>query len=204
MENGCVGGGVEAELFDGRLESELIREHLKPGSTTETVRCLTDQTNYLWVFSDNAGMFAWATAYGMNNPNCILDALIKIFDVDVVSEYQHQFWGFETQEDWDRFKDEIDRGSQDEFWKQLVSLVDGGDPQFDPGIVGSQKATIAKSIADDRPELLAVDRMDDLLFAIGETYDREQGARVTQDAGEIALVEALFKSGGAIPQVGRT
>jgi len=44
------------DLFDGRLEELGVREHVKPGATTE--RLLTDGRNYLWVYIDDDGFSA--------------------------------------------------------------------------------------------------------------------------------------------------
>src|SRR5262245_2563674 len=90
------------DLFDGRLEEFGIREHVKPEATTETSRLLTDGRNYLWVYIDDDGFvdclkrptFDWA-------PRKILKALANVFDTDIVSEHEPQFWGFASQEEWD-------------------------------------------------------------------------------------------------------
>jgi hypothetical protein len=35
------------------------------------------------------------------DPGKILNALANVFDTDIISEYEPQYWGFDTQEEWD-------------------------------------------------------------------------------------------------------
>jgi hypothetical protein len=42
------------------------------------------------------------TRYGGNDPGKILKALANVFDTDIASEYEPQYWGFDTQEEWER------------------------------------------------------------------------------------------------------
>jgi len=43
------------DVFDGRLEEFGIREHIEPGQTTNTYRCLSDGHDYVWVRMDGNG-----------------------------------------------------------------------------------------------------------------------------------------------------
>ena len=84
-------------LFDGRLLGVGVHEHHST-ETTANARCLTDGGNFLWVFGDESVGFC---AYGAGgSPHRILRAICDAFDVDIVSEHQCQFWGFETEEEW--------------------------------------------------------------------------------------------------------
>jgi hypothetical protein len=90
---------VAADLFDGRLENFGIREHLTE-NTTKDWRILTDGTdNYLCVAVNDRDSVAYFTRYaGCNNPGHILRAIDQVFDANIVSEHEPQYWGFETDE----------------------------------------------------------------------------------------------------------
>lgn len=85
------------ELFGGRLEHSGIREHVSP-NTNERTRCLTDGRNYLWVDITEDGLVVGQSRYGMNAPVKILSAIAETFDTRIFSEYEPEFWGFDTQE----------------------------------------------------------------------------------------------------------
>ena len=88
------------ELFDGRLEASGVREHVEPDHTTSDWRCLTDGNNCMWVYVDDAGLVGSLTRYASGGaPGKILNAIAEEFDTDVMSEYEPQFWGFDTQEE---------------------------------------------------------------------------------------------------------
>jgi len=89
-----------ADLFDGRLEAFGVYEHCHK-DTNEAKRLLIDGDNYLWVFVTN-GLVTDITRYaGGGDPNKILNAIAKAFDVAIVSEHQPEYWGFDSKEEWD-------------------------------------------------------------------------------------------------------
>jgi hypothetical protein len=110
-----------ADLFGGRLEKYGVREKiikeqdvhewaaeqgltLPPGAggtmpgTTETSRCLTDGTNYMWVEISKRGFVADITRYGDNDPNDILWAIDQEFEAALIDEEHPDYWkGYEGQ-----------------------------------------------------------------------------------------------------------
>ena len=88
------------DLFDGRLEKAGVHEHHSK-KVTANQKCLTDSRNFLWVYGDEKGLVLEFSTYGMNATERILAAIAVEFDVDLVSEHDPEFWGFETQEEWD-------------------------------------------------------------------------------------------------------
>ena len=86
-----------SDVFDGRLEEFGIREHIVPDQTTDTYRCLTDGHEYVWVRMDGSGFF-----WHVRRTSGILYTVANVFKTEVVSEHQGQFWGFDTDEEWDR------------------------------------------------------------------------------------------------------
>jgi hypothetical protein len=89
-----------SDLFDGRLEGFGVHEH-HANETTPNERCITDGRNSLCVYSDEKGLISCFARYGMNAPQRILGAIEEEFGVQIVSEYQPEFWGFKTIEEWD-------------------------------------------------------------------------------------------------------
>src|SRR5262245_12571278 len=89
-----------SDLFDGRLECFNIRE-VKSESPSERGRCLTDGFNYLRVYAKEDGSVWGFERYGPNNPGFILDWIGAVFDTEIFSEYEPQFWGFNSQEEMD-------------------------------------------------------------------------------------------------------
>ena len=87
-----------SDLFDGRLERYGIREAVHEDWGDEYLRCLTDGHNiigvllndeYVWQFTRNS----LAGGYG------ILSVIAEVFNVEIFSEDDPQYWGFETHEE---------------------------------------------------------------------------------------------------------
>jgi hypothetical protein len=121
------------DLFDRRLEDFGVREHIKPDATTETFRCLTDGRNYLWVYINDAGMVTCITRYGANAPGKILNAMGEAFNTYIVSEYEPQFWGFDTQEEWDAAMEQMAKESEEEFYVEVINYIRGQPNNIKPG-----------------------------------------------------------------------
>jgi hypothetical protein len=126
-----------ADLFDGRLENFGIREHLTENTTTDW-RMLTDgDENYLCVAVNDRGLVAYFTRYaGCNNPGKILRAIDQVFDANIVSEYEPQYWGFETSEQFIAARS-VDLGLKAEDYDKLDTDIshrteggDGPDPEI--------------------------------------------------------------------------
>src|SRR5262245_1204828 len=87
------------DLFDGRLKKFNVREDVRRG-TTETERCLTDGRNYLWVYIGDDGFVSSFNRWMPNgNPGKILNAVGETFETYIASEYEPQYWGFDTHEE---------------------------------------------------------------------------------------------------------
>lgn len=103
------------ELFDGRLERHGVFEETKEGRTSQDCRLLRMGCNGLWVSGDE--VVDVVTSPEENNPVNILSAILQTFDTCVFSEDEPQFWGYETQEEWDDALDEVVRESLAELQK---------------------------------------------------------------------------------------
>lgn len=87
------------ELFDGRLDNFGVYEEVVEGKSSCTNRLLTDGRNYIWVYGeDNVSLLS---RFGMNAPGKILSAIEEVFSTEIISEYEPQFLGFNTQEELD-------------------------------------------------------------------------------------------------------
>jgi hypothetical protein len=144
------------DLFDGCLEEFGVREHVKPDETTKKKRCLTDGRNYLWVHIDDGGLVASLSRYAPNgDPVKILNAIALEFDADVVSEYEPQYWGFDTQEEWDAAQEGMSREHEENFLNELLKYLRGEPNEIKPGTIGMTQAEIAQKLVQKDPTLLS-------------------------------------------------
>ena len=84
-----------ADILDGRLMAFGVQEQICE-FTTETSKCLTDGRNYIWLYIDDGGLVGSLSRFGANAPSKILEAIATSFDTDIFSEYEPQFWGFDS------------------------------------------------------------------------------------------------------------
>src|SRR5262245_39941502 len=89
------------DLLDGRMKN--VRLHERPGlEDGPSHKCLTDGcSNFLWVYFNEEGLVESFSRYAPNgDPSGILREISEMLDVNVVSEHEPQYWGFETEEEW--------------------------------------------------------------------------------------------------------
>ena len=157
------------DMFDGRLEAFGVREHFNV-DTTDTSRMLTDGRNYLWVYVRD-DLVAAFTRYAPNgSPGKILSAIAEAFDVDIVSEYEPQFWGFDTEEEWQAAEAAIAKEYDEQFFAEILKYLKGEPHDIRPGSVGMQTAEHAKKLVEEDPTLLLPANKSKFRDAI-ETYN---------------------------------
>jgi hypothetical protein len=185
------------ELFDGRLEEYGVSEHTNPEETTETFRCLTDHCcNYLWVHVGDDGFVAGLTRYAPNgNPSNILEAIAEICDTQIVSEYEPQYWGFDTQEEWDAWSEKESREHRDQFHIEILKYLRGESNDIRPGTIGMIEAEIAKALAERNPALLLPANKDKLLNEIATLYNRGD-YKIILSPQQLANIEAARAAEG--------
>jgi hypothetical protein len=188
------------DLFDGRLEEFGVREHVKPEVTTEKSRLLTDGRNYVWVYIDDDGLVGCLTRYAANAPGKILNALADVFDTDIVSEYEPQFWGFDTQEEWDAWQRKISQEHEEAFHIELLKYLRGEPNNITPGTIGMLQAEIARTLVEKDPSLLLSENKDKLRNEIQSIYDREHAVTVTLSPEDMALVRMLSTNEDDLPR----
>src|SRR5262249_19760508 len=142
-----------ADLFDGCLKEVGVHEHQSKEATANS-KCLTDGRNCLWVYGDEKGLVSVFSRYGMNAPQRILQAIADRFHVDIVSEYEPKFWGYETTEEWEAAWAAIAEEEKQNFYNQVVNFVRGEGHNITPGTIGMIKAEIAKRLIAVSPDLL--------------------------------------------------
>jgi hypothetical protein len=189
------------DLFDGRLEEFGIREHVKAEATTEKGRLLTDGRNYLWVYIDDDGFVDCLRRYAPNcAPGKILNALANVFDTDIVSEYEPQFWGFDTQEEWDACMEEMSQKDEEQFHIELLKYLRGEPNDIRPGTIGMCQAEIARTLVEKEPSLLLSVNKDKLRNETQSIYDREHAVTVTLSPQDMASLRMLSTDEDDLPR----
>ena len=194
-------GAVDfAALFDGRLDRHGIREHVSDKST-EKSRCLTDGENWLWCSADDTGQLSDLTIYAQlrNAPYRIMGVICEEFGIQIVSEHQPQYWGFETQEEWDAFEAKIAEEHRERFYHDVLKYVRSEPNDIRPGTIGEKEAEIAKELIAKDPDLAG--RKDDLLDAINRHYKEHHAVKVSLTDEDI---EKVVKRQMPAPAVGAT
>jgi hypothetical protein len=188
------------ELFDGRLEALGIREQITADSN-EKNRCLTDGRNYMWIeINDEGTVTDLARYFPGGAPGKILRAVAQVFDTDIVSEYQPQYWGFDTQGEWDAFRDKIAKEHDDQFYADVLKFLRGEPHGIRPGTNGMTMAKIAKALVEKDPSLLSAENKEKLLAKIEEVFDREHVVRVELTPENIATAELIATHEDDLPQ----
>jgi hypothetical protein len=164
------------DLFDGRLDEFGVREHVKPGATSKKTRLLTDGCNYLWVYINDDGFVGSFTRYFPNgDPGKILNAVAEVFDTDIVSEYEPQYWGFDTQEEMRAYEEKMSKAADEQLYIGLLNYARGEPNHLEAGM---RKAQIAKALVEKDPSLLLPINKDKLLNEVRSIYDRESRLEV--------------------------
>lgn len=181
------------DLFDGRLDELGVREYISSDETSESCRALTDGRNYLSVYINDNGFVNCITRRGFNAPSKILDAIAEAFDTDIVSEYEPQFWGFDTEEEWAAFEDQAHRDFQETFYVDILKYLRGEPNGIIPGTIGMIKADIAKELVKKNPELLLPAYKDKLLSEI------EHAVTITLTPEEVAFADMMVTHEDDLP-----
>lgn len=151
------------DLFDGRLHAFGIREDHQ----TSNRRCLTDGRNFLWAYMNWEGSVSRLSADGPDGPGKIFGAIRDAFDTHIFSDHEPQYWGFDTQEEWDAAKKRASDQARDELYAYVCAYVRG--ERIKPG--GDKiKAKIAQGFVETDAALLHPENKDKLLAGIEAIY----------------------------------
>lgn len=188
------------DLFDGRLEEFGIREHVEPDITTEKCKCLTDGRNFVWVDIGNDGFVSTLTRNGGNVPTKIFRAIVEIFDTNIASEHEPQFWGFDTKEEWDAWHQTIADEQEKEFRIEVLKFLRGEANDIKPGTIGMIEAEIAVKLVAQDPELMMPQNEDKLFKMVREIYWRDHSVKATLSEADMAFVKLVFTHEDDLPK----
>ena len=150
---------------------------------------LTDGRNYLWLYVDDAGLVRSLTRYMPNGvPTKILSAIAEAFDAEIVSEYEPQFWGFDTQEEWDAWELMIDKQYQEKFYNDVLKYLQGEPHGIPPGTNGMLKAKIAKKLVESDATFLEPANKEKFQAQIESIFQRDH--MLSQKSSPQALAAA--------------
>ena len=158
------------ELFDGRLEPYGAREHKEERSSSE-FRVLTDGISQLAVYAE--GVVRLTKRCGTNNEILILNAIAEAFDTKIYSEHAPQFWGYDTNEEWEASERYYSENRESFFYAKLMKIIRNGEADSRETASTLDKVAIAKDLIADDPNLGSPDRMYELLEAIDKRYKPE-------------------------------
>jgi hypothetical protein len=180
-----------ADLFDGRLAEHGIDEKIVAEKTSETVRCLTDGRNWLWIYGKDSHVTCMTRRGLLNVPTKILTTIADTFATDIFSEHQPQYWGFETQQEWDLFMDKLAEEDQEKFYQDIVRFLNGESHDLTLGTIGMTKAEIARELIDIEPDLREPRRKADLLEKLEAVYDERHAVAIALDDNDLALLKLI-------------
>ena len=147
------------------------------------------------------GAVEFFTRYGRNDAVAILAAVAEAFETEIFSEDEPQFWGFDTQEEWDAALDKFNKMGEEKFYAQLLKYLNGEpDHDISPGTIGETEAQIAQKLVAETPELMSPQNKDRLLSAIEQVYDREHAVYITLTDEQVALAKLMSTHEDDLPK----
>ena len=180
-----LGRLAATDLLDGRLTAYGITEHWN----SEGQLCLYDSMNYVHVHVDEEGVVRWFARYAGNNGSYILASISEVFGLRIVSEYEPEYWGFETQAEWDAADEALSREYEDRFYADVIRYAKGEDNEIGLGTVAHIKAEIAKTLIAEEPNLSEPTMRAALMAQVKERYDQEHTVEVKFPAGMITALD---------------
>jgi len=114
---------------------------------------ITDGQNFLSVDFDKDGRITSFTRNAGNDARDILTEIAETCDVEIVSEHEPKFWGFETQEEWDASWEALADQQQQELCEQIIRFVRGKPNDIRPGTIAMSMAESAKHLAAKLPRI---------------------------------------------------
>jgi hypothetical protein len=130
------------------------------------------------MFCNDMGMVRSFTRWAGNSAGLILYAITEALKVEIVSEYEPRYWGYETEEEWEAAEtawQEANAKEEQAFWNEIIKFARGESDKIVTmrrKSVAIEMAEIAKRLIAQSPELLAEDKRADLIEAV-ETMFRQ-------------------------------
>jgi hypothetical protein len=117
-----------------------------------------------------------------------------------VSEYDPQFWGFDTQEEWDAAWEAIGKECKDRFYSNVLNYVSNQPNDIGPGTIGEIKAKIAKQLVEADLTLILPESRERLMKKVEEIYRCDHSVTIRLTEREVALVRMMATHDSDLPQ----
>jgi hypothetical protein len=178
-----------SEILDGRLEPYGIHEYAD-FDKSETNRCLTDGDSGLFVYGDEEGVTFKANG-SCGFPVKILSAICDVFDADIFSNYDPQYWGFESEEAQEADnaywveRNRQEREEREKFYWEIIA--NGKEAGYAPSKIDLRKLEIAKRLISENPDLQSPVKKDEFIDLVEKLSRRktENDCIVTLDESDI-------------------
>ena len=175
-------------LFDGRLEKYGIREHIM-AEASERERYLVGRDGFLEVRREQNGTCTF-TRRGCI-PWSIYDAIAEEFEVEIVTEHDHRFWGFATEKEWNDWNEKLHKDHEEKLYTEIIKYIRDEPNDLEPGTDGMKQAEIAKALVEDDQSLATLEKRDVLLEAVQTLSRRDNSFKFTLTEREQAMVELM-------------
>ena len=188
-----------SKLFDGRLDKYGIRARA-PTNSSPNSGSLVGSDGVLDAYQKDDGSASFSRRSFTPIPWTVIDALTNEFQIELVSEYDHRFWGYASKEEEDYWYNKIAKQGDDDFYNNLVHYLRGEPHKFKPDTNGMKLAEIAKALVATDESLLTPTKRDQLLGAVYAIYDRDYRRWITLTDEDLAGVELLVARTNKLPQ----
>jgi hypothetical protein len=187
------------DMFDGRLAKLGVHEHILDDTAAAT-RLLTDGCNFIIVHINAEGVVDGFTRRGMNAPGKILDVIEVAFDTEIVSEYEGRYWGFESDEEFEKWQEEQAKAANEEFFADVLRYLKGEPHRLQTGTIGMLTAEQVKKQVAKRPELLDAKNENELRALVEHILHRgDHVVTVTLTEQDLAYADMIATHESDLP-----
>ena len=119
-----------------------------------------------------------------------------MFDTVIYSEYCPQFWGYDTDEEWDAAQAKMEADHRHKHAGEIRKFVRNEPSGIVPGTVGHAEAQIASRLCEADPTLLLLENEPRLMATIREVYDEQNqnNVTITFSNDELRQIERIAKA----------
>lgn len=188
------------DLFDGRLESYGIFETDGTDWKKGEMQGLFDGRNYLIIYGNEDGSVGCMTRRGNNAPDRILVAIEEVFNTEIYSEYQPQFWGYETEEDWEAARNWRAEESEARLYTDIINYLNGEPHNIGVGTNGEACAEIAKDLVTKDPQLLDGKNQKKLMDLVNDAWINDILVCIKLTDDDLALAKLAATHDQDLPQ----
>jgi hypothetical protein len=185
------------ELLDGRLEEHCVYEDterfgspgkINKGKDAYNDKVLTDGMNYIGVYGDE--YVKTIQRCGNNNAGIVLDVISDVFETDYLSEYQPEFWGFESRAEQDLAEMMGAERESTIIYEKIMKFVRGESHDFEPNSRELHDAIIAKELIAGNQDLADPNRRDELFEII--RFHHKKPTPIVPDGSDGDLIRTIL------------